>query len=177
MGQKPKVTAEYKKERLRKTSERIEALKESLNVTYDGLADYLGLSSSSTLRNYARSRSLMRSDIAKIFETRTNIIGPYWMGETDCTTWEQYSLEQFEKAVDKHERIQEQEQIIIEKRKVFFSLIGFQYRASDSITMQRITSNSTPSLSARFTDDELKDLFSRIQEVIELEVFKKSKQV
>lgn len=176
MGRKPKVTTEYEKEQRKKTGERIKALAKREHITQIKLAESLGISVS-TIGNYIRGTYPMDREVAKTLESMTGIISYYWLGETDCLTWEEYSLEQFASAVDRHEELQKEKQILIDKRKSLFSLIRFQYEVSDSYSLHQITSNSTPSLTASFSDTEIQSLFSKLQEVIELEVFKKAKQV
>ena len=127
MKNSKKVFTEEEKIRLKKTAERVESLKDDFLMTYEELADYLGISES-TLRNYVKQRSLMRENIAKIFEEKTNIhMWQYWTGESDCLSWEQYLLEIDISSIKELTEIEKEKQRIREQRKALFALCGFQY--------------------------------------------------
>lgn len=185
MKKSAKVFTNEQKIRLKKTAERVKALKDDFLMSYDELAHYLGISES-TIRNYAKQRSLMREEVAKIFEKKTNVhIWQYWTGETDCISWEEYRTVQSIDELKALSEIEKEEQKKREQYKSLFSLCGFQYIDLSLIPeyefdpeipgQHRITDTET-GITATLSDSELQTLIDRLRSTTQVECFIKSKQ-
>lgn len=185
MGRRKKVLTELERVYRQKSAERVKALKDERHSTYKDLAESIGISEA-TIRNYAHQRSAMDSSVARLFQEYTGIIWPYWIGETDCRTWEEHQIEQFEAASEAYAEMQEEELQRIEQYKALFTVCGFQYENlalspayefdPQAAAPHCIIGKNTPALSVKLNDTELNSLVDRLRAAIELECFLKSKQ-
>lgn len=130
MARKKKVLSEFELSCRERTAQHLEALKKSMHMTDEQLTVWLGLSDSS-IRNYRHKRQTMRRDIAEILTEKAGCIVPYWQGETEAKTAEEYRYElviECDKAdslaQDEYARAQEKEN---RQRKELFAACGFKY--------------------------------------------------
>lgn len=185
MGRRKKVLTDTELEYCRKSANRVKALKNEKHITYKELADSLGIAEA-TVRNYAHQRSRMSASVARLFQELTGIISPYWTGEADCKAWDEFQMDQFEAACDAYAEIQEAEQLQAERFCALFDICGFRYENLSLIPAyefgeqlsgsHRITSKSTPDITADLNDTELKAIITRLSAEIELECFLKAKK-
>lgn len=184
MGRSKKVLTADDIKRREKSAERVKALKIKLNISYKTLADRVGLSEA-TIRNYVHKRSAMDSRVARLFQNQTGVIWPYWLGETDCTSWEEYQNEQSDIEAAVLSEIEKEEQKKKDHYSALFSLCDFQYSNleytpeyefnTESPGPHRITDTET-GITATLSDSELQTLIDRLRSTIQVECFIKSKQ-
>ena len=199
MARSKKILTEYDRECQKRMAEHVQTLIKKKSATIKQLADDLGVAES-TLRNYAKGRTVMRPSIAQVFADKNGSIPAYWLGKTSCETWEDYRKEQaaleisadMERAIDAGEDAYYTELKRREKElSQLFSKLGFSCKdtsGSAAYDFQDIAANaahnapyiitslSAPELSASFTEEELQGIFERMRNVIDLELFKTAKK-
>lgn len=170
---------------LKKTAERINALKESRGLTNDELAELMGVCNA-TARYYRSGTHAMNRQTAQTLYEKTGYIPEYWLGLADeKTLYERWAaIEAAESAGgEEYTREQAEEQAALRD---FFKRCGFEYEDLSSSPEyvfgprrsegpHCLTRTGSPALSALFTYEELSDLFSKLGDVIELEVYRKKK--
>ena len=186
MSRSKKVLTADDIKRREKSAERVKALKNEMKISYKTLADRLDLSEA-TIRNYAHLRSTMDSKAARLFQKLTGTIWPYWTGDTDCKSWDEYDIEQemiLDEALNEYEREQQAKE---ESCKSLFTLCGFiysklsgtagaEYELNPNATGPHRIKDNTTGITATLNDSELQALIDRLRSTIQLECFIKSKQ-
>lgn len=132
---------------------------------------------------------------AKKIEAKTGIIYPYWMGETECKTWNEYyaEIEKSEsQSVDDYIKAKSEE---LEQRRILFNRCGYHYKflegavydfaecstTSDSSMIyqsyhpHQLTSFEEPDKHYYFNQEELNALISQMKDMIVLACFKKER--
>lgn len=132
---------------------------------------------------------------AKKIAAKTGIIYPYWMGETECKTWNEYyaEIEQSE-SQDMADYIKEKSEEL-EQRRILFNKCGYHYKflegaiydfsecssPSDSTMIyqsyhpHQLTSFEEPDKHYYFNQTELDALISQMKDMIVLACFKKNR--
>lgn len=182
MSRSKKVLTTDDIKRRKKSAERVKALKNEMNISYKTLAVRLDLSEA-TIRNYVHLRSTMDGKAARLFQKLTGTIWPYWTGDTDCKSWDEYDIKQemiLDEALNEYEREQQAKE---ESYKALFTLCGFiysklsgaEYEFNPTATCPHRIKETTTGITAMLNDSELQALIVRLRSTIQLECFIKSK--
>ncbi len=197
-------------EQREKSKERIEAYFKYLKglpepVSRQAIADSWGISLRS-INNYTSGRSYISHTMADVFAENTHTLAGYWLGLTDCKTqadleeeWKQILFDETDA-----DAFNATDTAIIEQRRKdkenasFFSRFGFSFERLSNPLLEfaglldpdyspekeyktyRLSSVSSPDLSACFTESELQQIFDRLHDtlhsMIELECYRKASQ-
>lgn len=193
-------------EQREKSKERIAAYFKYLKglpepISQQAVADSWGIALRS-IGNYIHGRSYISRETAKLFEEKTGILAAYWAGLIDYKT--QADLEEEwkcgpydESDIDAFNAV---DTTLIEQRRAdkqnaaFFARFGFRFEnlslipgpsefagvddPTQKVKTFRLTSVSSPDLSACFTEAELRQVFDRLNDtlhgLIELECYRKA---
>lgn len=163
-------------------------------MTQQEAANALGISLP-TLKRYEKGETTPSESYAKGMEKETGIIYKYWMGETECKTWNEYYTE-----IEKCELqgmgdyIKEKSEEL-EQRRILFNKCGYHYKflegaiydfsecssPSDSTMIyqsyhpHQLTSFEEPDKHYYFNQTELDALISQMKDMIVLACFKKDR--
>ena len=178
-------------------------------VTRQAVADSWGIALRS-IGNYTSGRSYISREMANLFEEKTGILAAYWAGLTDCRTqaeleeeWKHIIFDESDVDALNAPNTEPDEQRQNDKENTaFFARFGFKYENLDPLyaptwmaligiddpdyspekeyKTYRLSSVSSPDLSACFTKTELQQIFDRLHDtlhsMIELECYRKASQ-
>lgn len=162
-------------------------------MSQEEAAEALGISVSS-LKRFENGSHAPSARAAKVMQSFTGIIYPYWKGETDCKTWEAYKHERIVAAQadkkDKEYRKTLQEEI--NRRETLFASCGYRYtyltsaqvdfagidpanEYSDATEQHCIASFQNLSQKTYLSTNELEALITELRETIAFTCFKKGR--
>lgn len=153
------------------------------------------------IRGYLKGDYYISDRTARLFEQHTGIVAEYWKGWVDYKTpaeREEYERNMLYDAAEwkvSDSALAEQHRIDVQNA-AFFARFGFSFEnlafppgplefaglddPSKSIKTYRLSSTSSPDLSACFTESELQQIFDRLHDtlhsMIELECYRKASQ-
>lgn len=163
-------------------------------LTQQEAADALGISLP-TLKRYEKGETAPSESYARDMEKETGIIYKYWMGETECKSWNEYyaEIEKTEsQGANDYIKAKSEE---LEQRRILFNRCGYHYKFLDgtvydfaecsptpdssiiyhSYHPHQLTSFEEPDKHYYFNQEELDDLISQMKDMIVLACFKKER--
>lgn len=170
------------------TARRIKQLRENHRETQKDIGNVI-YCSAITVARFEKGERGISLDILKLLAKHWNVPVPYLTGETDKTTLLEYYQELDEAESQGLE--EESNRLKSERAKLdnFFSLCKFTYQnifdepsncflsvidPDAANAPHKLISNISPNINSFFTDEELKDLFTKVHELIAFECFKKT---